>query len=125
MKKTKCALLALALAGMTAFLVAPSIAYSENIPAAPEKQQTITISAKNGYEPETSTAKANERLKLRVVTEATFDCSTTLVIPSLGYKARLPSTGLTEIDVPPQKPGTELTGLCGMGMYSFTVKFVE
>jgi hypothetical protein len=27
------------------------------------------------------------------------------------------------VDVPPQKAGSTLTGLCSMGMYSFTIRF--
>jgi hypothetical protein len=35
----------------------------------------------------------------------------------------LPMSGLTEIEIPPQAPGTTLTGTCAMGMYRLNIKF--
>ena len=56
-------------------------------------------------------------------TSGTFDCSSALVIPALGYRTNLPAQGVTDIEVPPQAAGTRLQGLCAMGMYSFVVNF--
>lgn len=86
-------------------------------------KQVIEIDAKGGYSPRISIAKADTSSVIKVNTKGTFDCSSSLVIPSLGYEKNLPMTGETLIDVPPQKAGTSLQGLCSMGMYSFQVQF--
>jgi plastocyanin domain-containing protein len=56
-------------------------------------------------------------------TTGTFDCSSTLNIPSLNYQKNLPATGVTEIEIPPQPAGSTIEGLCGMGMYKFEIAF--
>jgi plastocyanin domain-containing protein len=86
--------------------------------------QVIDITARHGYSPLESVARADTPALLRVRTSGSFDCSSILVIPDLNYHTRLPFSGVTEIPVPPQPAGKELTGLCGMGMYRFTVNFV-
>lgn len=88
-----------------------------------EGKQIITINAKGGYLPKVSAAKAEVPTVLKIDTKGTFDCSTSLRIPSLGYFKNLPPSGETLIDVPPQKTGTSLKGICSMGMYSFSVNF--
>ncbi len=85
--------------------------------------QYITITAKGGYSPQTSTAKSGIPTKLVVKTNGTYDCSASLVIKSLGYQKILPQTGEEIIDLGTPKPGTSIQGLCGMGMYNFLVKF--
>lgn len=86
-------------------------------------KQIIEIGAKGGYAPKVSTAKADIPTILRVQTRGTFDCSSMLTIPSIGYRANLPPSGVTEIEVPAQKQGATLQGLCAMGMYNFKVQF--
>ena len=86
-------------------------------------KQVIDISAKGGYTPKNTTAKADMPTVLKVATNGTFDCSSAVAIPSLGYNKNLPPSGVTEIEVPPQKAGTKLQGLCAMGMYNFSVNF--
>ncbi len=86
-------------------------------------KQIVSIKAKGGYYPQAITAKANTPTVLKVTTNATFDCSSALVIPSLGYRKSLPPSGDTLIDIPAQAAGTKLQGLCAMGMYNFTIKF--
>ncbi len=86
-------------------------------------KQIIDITAKGGYSPKVITAKADMPTILRVNTNSTFDCSSTLSIPSIGYTANLPPTGTTDVPVPPQRAGTRLNGLCAMGMYNFEVNF--
>lgn len=86
-------------------------------------KQIIEIGAKGGYLPKISVAKANIPTILRVQTRGTFDCSSALAIPSIGYRANLPPSGITEIEVPAQKSGSTLRGLCAMGMYNFQIKF--
>lgn len=86
--------------------------------------QYITINAKGGYSPDDSTAQANIPTKLIIRTDKTYDCSSSLVIHQIGYKNILPQTGETEIDIGAQKAGEILRGVCGMGMYSFQIKFI-
>lgn len=88
-------------------------------------QQFIEITAKNGYTPATTTAKAGMPTILKIKTDGTFDCSATLVIPALKYNERLPLKGMTDVAVPAQQPNTTLHGMCGMGMYDFTIRFVQ
>lgn len=85
--------------------------------------QTITISAKGGYSPKITNAKADLPTVIKMDTSGTFDCSASLTIPSLNYRKSLPASGETAIDIPAQKAGSTLQGVCAMGMYSFTVKF--
>ncbi len=87
--------------------------------------QYVDISAKGGYSPRVNIARAGIQTKIRMETKATFDCSASLTIPSIGYRTILPPSGTTEIDIPSQEAGTTLQGLCSMGMYSFTIKFEE
>jgi len=85
--------------------------------------QYITINAKSGYSPRVSTAQAGIPTKLIVKTDGTYDCSASLAIHSIGYQKILPQTGETEIDIGTQKIGDTLQGVCGMGMFSFQIKF--
>lgn len=86
--------------------------------------QTITITAKGGYLPRTTIAKAGVPTVLKMDTNGTYDCSIALSIPSIGYRNNLPPQGETLIDVPAQTAGTKIRGVCSMGMYSFTVNFL-
>ena len=86
-------------------------------------KQVIQIDAKGGYVPRNTVAKANMPTTLNVKTNGTFDCSSGLSIPSLGYRTNLPPSGVTPIEIPPQPAGTTLKGVCAMGMYNFAVNF--
>ncbi len=88
-----------------------------------EGKQIIEINAKGGYAPRTSNAQANIPTTLKISTLGTFDCSSSLVIPSIGYRANLPPSGETLVELPPQAQGSTLRGVCGMGMYSFSIGF--
>ena len=85
--------------------------------------QYITIDAKAGYSPKLSSAKAGIPTKLIMKTNGTYDCSSSLVIKSLGYQKILAQTGEEVIDVGTPKAGEPLQGVCGMGMYNFVVNF--
>lgn len=85
--------------------------------------QIIEIEVKGGYSPKVSTAKADMPTVLRMKTNGTFDCSSGVTIPSLGIRQILPASGDTDIQVPPQRAGTTLNGVCVMGMYHFAVNF--
>ena len=86
-------------------------------------KQVIEIMAKGGYSPRQVSAKAGVPTVLRLKTNGTFDCSAGVVIPSLGVRETLPSTGNTDIEVPPQALGSVLEGRCVMGMYTFAITF--
>lgn len=85
-------------------------------------KQIIEIRAKGGYLPEKSVAKAGIPTVLRFDTRGTFDCSSSVRIPSMDISKMLPQTGTTDIDIGIQTAGT-FNGTCGMGMYPFEVEF--
>ena len=64
-------------------------------------KQIIEIDAKGGYSPSVTVAKADTPTIIKVKTQGTFDCSSALVIQSIGYRANLPPSGETLIEVPP------------------------
>lgn len=86
-------------------------------------KQIIEIRAKGGYSPRVTNAQAGIATVIKMDTQSTFDCSSALLIPSLGYRNFLPPSGETLIEVPPQKVGAKLQGLCAMGMYNFSINF--
>jgi plastocyanin domain-containing protein len=88
-----------------------------------EGKQIVEIGVKGGYTPKQSVAKAGIPTILRMKTNGTFDCSSGVTIPSLGIRQTLPSTGETDVEIPAQKSGTSLEGVCVMGMYHFTINF--
>ncbi len=85
-------------------------------------KQIVSINVKGGYSPRVSTAKAGIPTILRFTTNGSFDCSSTLVLPSVGYRSTLPLSGITDIELPAQAVGT-FKGMCGMGMYNFSINF--
>jgi plastocyanin domain-containing protein len=85
-------------------------------------KQIIEIRAKGGYLPVHSVAKADMPTTLRVNTSGTFDCSSSIRIPSLNISRNLPMSGVTDIDLGVPKIGM-FYGTCGMGMYPFDIKF--
>ncbi|MCW1930578.1 MAG: cupredoxin domain-containing protein [Candidatus Kerfeldbacteria bacterium] len=84
--------------------------------------QIIDLTAKGGYSPNKTVAKAGMPTKLEVATDGTFDCSSTILIPSLSVTKQLPSSGTTEVDLGTPQVGS-LNGTCGMGMYRFEIDF--
>lgn len=84
--------------------------------------QYININARGGYTPRKSVAKADIPTVLRFNTNGTFDCSSSVRIPSMNISKMLSQSGSTDIDLGNPKLGT-LQGTCGMGMYSFEVEF--
>lgn len=85
-------------------------------------KQIIEIKAKGGYTPRISYAKADLPTILRFNTNGTFDCSSSVNIPSMKINKVLTQTGFTDIDLGNPKLGT-LNGTCGMGMYPFQIEF--
>lgn len=85
-------------------------------------KQIIDVSVKGGYRPNVTTAKAGIPTILRFNTNGTYDCSSAVRIPSMGISKNLPPSGSTDIDLGSPLVAT-LQGVCGMGMYSFQIKF--
>ncbi len=85
--------------------------------------QIIEITAKGGYAPKVSEAKADLPTILRMKTQSTYDCTASINIPTLNIRKILPANGTTDIPLPPQKLGTSITVLCGMGMYNTVINF--
>lgn len=88
-----------------------------------ENQQIIALEAKGGFSPTTSIAKAGIPSVLQISTNGTYDCSSAISIPSLGYRENLPATGVANVEIPAQEAGTTINGTCSMGMYSFSISF--
>ncbi|MBY0472863.1 hypothetical protein K2Q00_01075 [Patescibacteria group bacterium] len=85
-------------------------------------KQIVEVDVKGGYHPKVSAAKAGMPTILRFNTNGSYDCSTSVRIPSMGISKTLPSSGATDIDIgSPQV--AKLQGVCVMGMYSFEVDF--
>jgi len=87
-------------------------------------KQIIEINVKGGYNPRVTEARAGVPTILRFVTNGTFDCSSSIRIPSFGISKSLPISGTTDIDLGSAQVG-ELQGSCAMGMYPFEVNFVK
>ena len=85
-------------------------------------KQIIEIGAKGGFQPRKSVATAGIPTVLKFETNGTFDCSSTVRIPSMKIATNLPPSGSTDIDIGSPRLGT-LQGTCGMGMYPFEVEF--
>lgn len=86
-------------------------------------KQVIEISVKGGYSPRKTIAKAGVPTLLRMKTNGTFDCSSSLMIPQLNYRKILSSSGVEDIEIPASKAIGVLRGLCSMGMYNFEIDF--
>ncbi len=86
--------------------------------------QYIHISALGGYAPRVNKAQAGIPTKLIMETKNTFDCSASFKIPEIGYQKILPQNSNTEIDLGIKSAGEKITGLCSMGMYSFSIEFI-
>ena len=86
--------------------------------------QIIELTAKGGYTPNAITAKAGVNTILNVITNKTFDCSSSIRISKLNVNKNLPLTGTTQIPLGIYNVGDVLDGTCSMGMYSFKINFV-
>lgn len=85
--------------------------------------QYITITAKGNYSPKSVQATANMPTVLRLQTNGTYDCTSSVTIPKLNYRSNLPPTGITEIPIAANVATGSLDVLCGMGMYSSVINF--
>lgn len=87
-----------------------------------DDKQIIEIKAKGGYQPRISIAKAGIPTVIRFDTKGTFDCSSSVRIPSLNISKILPNSGTTDIEIENPEVGI-MQGSCGMGMYPFEINF--
>ena len=107
----------------TAANLPPKEGVSQNVTIADGKQ-IIEISAKYGYSPRNTWAKAGIPTTIKIKTMNTFDCSLALNIPKVNFRKTLPSSGDTLIELPAQQKDSVMNGICGMGMYNFEIKFL-
>ena len=84
--------------------------------------QVVEIKAGGGYAPARSVAKAGIPTVVRFTNSGSFDCSSSVRIPSLDISKTLSQKGTTDIPLGTPSAGP-LQGMCGMGMYPFEVDF--
>lgn len=85
--------------------------------------QYITLLAKSGYHPKELTVRADTPTELTFVTDNTFDCSSSVTIPTLTYTTQLPATGTTTVALGTHKAGDIVTGGCSVSSYGFKIRF--
>lgn len=83
--------------------------------------QYVSITARGGYSPRVTEIKAGLPTKLVVKTDGTYDCSSALVVRSVGFKKLLQPTGEEIIDLGTSQSGDKVQGVCSMGMYNFVI----
>jgi uncharacterized protein len=90
----------------------------------PSDGVTLYLSAGNsGYAPRVLHARADTAITLNLVTNQTYSCSRSFVIPALGVEKLLPSSGTETISIPSQAAGTIMRFSCSMGMYTGEIVF--
>lgn len=98
-----------------------AIATTDNV-VIEDGTQYIDLTAKGGYSPRLTAAQAGLPTVLKVTTNGTYDCSSSISIPDYGLSEYLPPSGTTEINLGTPEVGI-LQGTCGMGMYRFEIDF--
>ena len=84
----------------------------------------LYLSAGNsGYAPRILHARADTQITLNLVTDQTYSCARSFVIPDLGVEKLLPSSGTEIISIPAQAAGTVMRFSCSMGMYTGEILF--
>jgi sulfite exporter TauE/SafE len=93
-------------------------------PVPPSDGINLYLSAGNsGYSPRVLHAQAGTAITLNLVTNQTYSCSRSFVIPSLRLEKLLPSSGTESITIPAQVSGTVMRFSCSMGMYTGEIIF--
>lgn len=77
----------------------------------------------DGYEPSRVIVPASLPVKLELVTDRLYSCTSIFTIPKLGLTRSLPQTGRTVITTTFPAAGN-YTFACGMGMYSGTIEAI-
>ena len=88
-----------------------------------EDQQIIEVIVQGGYSPRKINAKAGMPTILRMKSDRAYGCERAFIIPELGISRILPENGNTEFDLGSRDEGTNLIGVCSMGMYYFEIFF--
>ncbi|MBC7673837.1 MAG: sulfite exporter TauE/SafE family protein [Polaromonas sp.] len=86
------------------------------------QRSSITVRV-DGYSPNRVSFRAGEPARLVMGTKSITGCTRALNIPKLNIQKSLKVTGLTTVAIPPQKAGTTLEWVCGMGMFTGTMSF--
>lgn len=76
-----------------------------------------------GYFPSTLKAPAGKDLKLNLVTNNTYSCALSFVIPALDFYQMLSPDGTVQVNIPAQEKGSNLYFTCSMGMYTGQIVF--
>jgi len=85
---------------------------------------SLYLSAGNsGYFPRLLHARAGTQIILNLLTDQTYSCARSFVIPALGVEKLLPVTGTETISIPAQAAGTVMHFTCSMGMYTGDIVF--
>lgn len=85
---------------------------------------SLYLSAGNsGYSPRLLHARAGTPITLNLMTDQTYSCARSFVIPVLGVEKLLPATGTETISIPAQAAGTVMHFTCSMGMYTGDIVF--
>ncbi|HEX7620538.1 MAG TPA: sulfite exporter TauE/SafE family protein [Anaerolineales bacterium] len=112
---------------LTNIVQAANAAQPELASGAPIPQSdgiNLYLSAGNsGYSPRILHAQAGTAITLNLVTNQTYSCSRSFVIPSLSVEKLLPSSGTESISIPAQASGTVMRFSCSMGMYTGEIIF--
>lgn len=85
--------------------------------------QIVEISARGGYFPKRTIAQAGIPTIIRMKTNGTFDCSSSLIVPALNYRTILDPSGARDIPLSASQSEGTVRGLCSMGMYGFEIDF--
>ncbi|MHB1347635.1 MAG: cupredoxin domain-containing protein [Candidatus Humimicrobiaceae bacterium] len=86
-------------------------------------KQIIEVVAKGGYSPKNIEAKAGLPTILVMKSEGAYGCERAFYLPDFKISKLLPENGKTEFDLGTPAKGTEIVGLCSMGMYYFQILF--
>ncbi len=83
---------------------------------------SITV-ASSGYTPGEITVPQGKKVRLNLVTNGTYGCIRSFVIPKLGISKTLPTSGTTTVEFTPTEKGT-LAFQCSMGMFRGNIKVI-
>ena len=80
-----------------------------------EGVQTLKITVKGGYEPDTVVVEQGKPVRLDFYRDETSSCSDTVVFGDFGISRKLPAFQTTSVEFTPEKTG-EFAFTCGMNM---------
>ena len=86
------------------------------------QQFDITVNP-TGYNPNSIQVRAGTPVKLNLITNGNYACTSVFRIPTLGITKTLPATGTDSVEFTPQNPG-KITWTCSMGMYRGIIEVI-